>query len=162
VEKKRSISDYFPLLLIFLYLLLATFLFKLKAQGSSFREEMLFFMGLFFMVFSFFKFLDYRGFVLSFREYDPLGASSSFYAWLYPFVELFLGIGYLMAYHIYFLAWLTIIVLSINIIGVLKVYLDEKKVRCACLGTTIQLPLTLVTLAEDLLMILMAISLFLT
>jgi hypothetical protein len=37
-------------------------------------------MGLFYIVFSFFKFLDLKGFSVSFRMYDPLAKALPVYA----------------------------------------------------------------------------------
>jgi hypothetical protein len=41
---------------------------------------MLDFIGLFYIVFSFFKFLDLKGFSVSFRMYDPLAEALPVYA----------------------------------------------------------------------------------
>ena len=57
---------------------------------------MLDFMGLFYIVFSFFKFLDLKGFPESFKMYDPVAKVVPIYGWLYPFIELALGLLFLM------------------------------------------------------------------
>ena len=59
-----------PLFLIFSYLIVATIL--LHYKNWSTQEAMSDFMGLFYIVFSFFKFLDVKGFASSFTMYDPL------------------------------------------------------------------------------------------
>ena len=114
------------------------------------------FMGLFFAVFSFFKFLDLRGFQQSFRLYDPLAKSYPFYGWLYPFMELTLGILFLMQWKVQLALWLTFGILSITTLGVVKVLLSKQQIQCACLGSVLNLPITEATLIENAVMIGMA------
>ena len=114
------------------------------------------FMGLFFVVFSFFKFLDLKGFQDSFRRYDPLAKSLPFYGWVYPFVELALGILFLMRLEIQLALWLTLGILSITTLGVVKVLLSKQQIQCACLGSVLNLPMTEATLIENVVMIGMA------
>jgi len=65
----------FPLFLIFGYLIAGTF--YLQKELLTIEGFMYDFMGLFFIVFSFFKFLDYNGFPASFAQYDPLAKKKS-------------------------------------------------------------------------------------
>ena len=50
----------------------------------------------------------------------------------------------------------TIFILGGTTIGVTKILLERKKIQCACLGTTLKLPMTEATLIENVIMILMA------
>ena len=54
---------------------------------------------------------------------------------------------------------LTIIVLGITSVGVTQVLLNKKSIKCACLGTTLKLPMTEATIIENALMIIMAFTL---
>jgi len=54
---------------------------------------------------------------------------------------------------------ITLLILGITSIGVLETLLNKKKIKCACLGTTLNLPMTEATLIENIIMIFMAISL---
>ena len=116
------------------------------------------FMAGFFIVFSFFKLLDPPGFVSAYRRYDLLARRSAAWAWAYPYVELALGVMYLMAWFPMITNIITLILMLIGAIGVLKALLDKRTIRCACLGTALNLPMTKVTLVEDLTMALMAIA----
>ena len=118
---------------------------------------MLDFMGLFYIVFSFFKFLDLKGFPESFRMYDPLAKAIPFYGWIYPFLELGLGLMFLMRFELSLSLAITIVILGITTIGVIRTLVDKKSIRCACLGTALKLPMTEATLIENAVMILMAI-----
>ena len=120
------------------------------------------FMGLFYVIFSFFKILDLKGFTMSFSMYDPFAKKTSFYAWIYPFIEVLLGLMFLMRIETMTALILTIIVLGITSIGVAQTLINKKSIQCACLGTTLKLPMTEATLIENSIMILMSISLLIS
>ena len=145
----------YPLGLIFLFLIGGTLI--IHYPTFVIRDVLPDFMGLFFVVFSFFKYLDLRGFQSSFRRYDPLAKAIPFYAWLYPFLELSLGVLFLMRLELQFALWLTVAILGITTIGVVKVLLSKKEIDCACLGSVLKLPMTEATLIENALMIAMAV-----
>ncbi len=144
-----------PLFLIFTYLFAAAFLLNFKDWNLG--EAMLDFMGLFYIVFSFFKLLDLKGFPESFRMYDPLAKLVPAYGWVYPFIELGLGLLFLMRIQIQFALVATIVILGITTFGVTKTLLDKKSIRCACLGTALNLPMTEATFIENAIMLVMAI-----
>ncbi len=154
--EKSKLEQLKPLLLIFLFLFSAVFLMHYKNWNIS--EAMLDFMGLFYIVFSFFKLLDLNGFPKSFRMYDPLAKRVPAYARVYPFLELALGILFLMRLQITTALISTIVILGITTFGVTKTLLNKKKIRCACLGTALQLPMTEATLIENTIMLFMAVS----
>ena len=155
-ESKSKIEQLKPLFLILFYLFASSILLNYKSWDI--KEVMLDFMGLFYIVFSFFKFLDLKGFPESFRMYDPLAKIAPFYGWVYPFVETVLGLFFLMRFQIPFALILTIIILGITTIGVTRTLLDKKSIRCACLGTALKLPMTEATFIENAIMLVMAIT----
>ena len=144
----------FPLGLIFVFLIGGTTIIHFPIFET--QAVLPDFMGLFFVVFSFFKFLDLRGFQQSFRRYDPLAKSFPLYGWLYPFIELTLGILFLMQWKVQLALWLTFGILSITTLGVVKVLLSKHQIQCACLGSVLNLPMTEATLIENVVMIGMA------
>jgi len=144
-----------PLLLVLLYLFSTAFLLNYKDWNSS--EAMLDFMGLFYIVFSFFKLLDLKGFPESFGMYDPLAKVVPVYGWVYPFIELVLGLMFLMRFQIGIALVATIVILGITTVGVTKTLLDKKSIRCACLGTALKLPMTEATFIENAIMLVMAV-----
>lgn len=156
VEKKSKLQQLKPLLLIFLYLFSAAFLLNYKNWNTG--EAMLDFMGLFYIVFSFFKLLDLKGFPESFRMYDPFAKVVPAYGWVYPFIELGLGLMLLMRFQITAALIITIFILGLTTIGVTKTLLDKKNIRCACLGTALKLPMTEATFIENFIMLIMAVT----
>ena len=155
-QEKSKLQQLKPLLIIFIYISVASILMNFKNWNSS--EAMLDFMGLFYIVFSFFKMLDLKGFPESFRMYDPLAKRLPIYGWIYPFIETVLGLMLLMRFEIKIALITTLIVLGITTIGVTKTLLDKKSIRCACLGTALKLPMTEATFIENIIMIAMATS----
>ena len=117
------------------------------------------FMGLFYVIFGFFKFLDYRGFPTSFGQYDPIAKRFKLYGWLYPFIETLLGIMFLYQIELEIALWITIIILGTTTVGVAQQLLQKNNIKCACLGTALNLPMTEATLIENSIMLVMAFSL---
>lgn len=154
---QTELQQLFPLFLIFGYLFGAAVFLNFK-ETNFLSGFMLDFMGLFYIVFSFFKFLDLKGFPASFKMYDPLAKVIPFYGWVYPFIELALGLFFLTRTQVNIALIITIVILGVTTIGVAKVLLDKKSIQCACLGTALKLPMTKATLIENTVMLVMAIS----
>ena len=155
-----DLQKLFPLFLIFLYI-------SISSVGMNFpilekNEVMLDFMGLFYIVFSFFKFLDYKNFPRSFAMYDPIAMRVPFYGWVYPFIETMLGILIIFRIELFITIIITIVMLGVTSIGVTKVLLQKSSIQCACLGTALKLPMTKATFIENSIMIIMAITLLLS
>ncbi|WP_041494935.1 heavy metal translocating P-type ATPase [Nonlabens marinus] len=154
-QEESKLQQLKPLLIILGYIAIATVL--LNYQRENWDGAMLDFMGLFFIVFSFFKILDLKGFPESFRMYDPLAKVLPAYGWIYPFIETALGLMFLMRFEIPVALIATLIILGITTIGVTKILLDKKSIQCACLGTALKLPMTEATFIENAIMIVMAV-----
>ena len=154
-ESKSELKQLFPLFLIFIFIFGAAILLNIKPwDGTAF---MLDFMGLFYIVFSFFKFLDLKGFPDSFKMYDPLAMVLPVYGWIYPFVELTLGLAFLTRFQIEISLIVTLVILGITTIGVSRALLSKNSIQCACLGTALKLPMTKATFIENSIMIIMAL-----
>ena len=154
-KEKSDLHQLFPLFLIFAYIIIASAL--LNKNPWDINGFMLDFMGLFYVVFSFFKLLDLKGFPESFKMYDPIAKVIPLYGWVYPFIEVALGVMFLMRIETPIALIITLIVLGITTIGVTKTLLDKKSIQCACLGTALKLPMTKATFIENSIMIVMAI-----
>jgi hypothetical protein len=90
--------------------------------------------------------------------YDPLAKAIPRYGWVYPFIELALGLLFLMRFQVTTALIATIVILGITTFGVTKTLLDKKSIRCACLGTALKLPMTEATFIENAIMLVMAVS----
>ena len=157
ISEKSKLQQLKPLFLILLYISVAVVL--MHFEQFSMRMMMLDFMGLFFIVFSFFKMLDLKGFPGSFSMYDPLAKRLPLYAQVYPFIEVALGLMFLMRYQISIALIITIFVLGITTIGVAQTLFNKKAIRCACLGTALNLPMTEATFVQNTIMLIMSLAL---
>jgi copper chaperone CopZ len=149
-------TSLYPLALIVLYILGVTLLTTFIRGPRDLHTLMNDFMAGFFLVFSFFKLLDLRGFADAYASYDLIARRSRAWALAYPFVELALGIAYLVRWQPLVTSAATLALMLLGSIGVLRALLRRDTIRCACLGTALNLPMTTVTLTEDLAMAAMA------
>ncbi len=162
MEKPVTLKTYLPIFLIFGYITAVTLLIQLYQPRFDIREWMCHFMAGFFLVFSFFKLLDVPTFAMSYSSYDIVGKRWLAYGYIYPFIELALGISFLIPSLYWWSNTITFIVMSISIIGVLQSVMKKQKIQCACLGAVFNLPMSTITIIEDALMVAMSgISLFL-
>ena len=139
----------FPLFLIVGYIFTVTLLIAWSNSQWSMDSMMRHFMAGFFLVFSFFKFLDAPGFASAFKMYDPLAKAIPGWSWIYPYVELLLGVAYMMSWQPLATNVTTLVLMSVGGVGVLQSLLQKRTIRCACLGTALNLPMTKVTLVEN-------------
>ena len=153
----NKIKQLYPLFLILTYILISSTI--LNYNNLVLNDFMLDFMGQFFIVFSFFKFLNLRGFKNSFKIYDPLAKKFNFYSWIYPVLETLVGISFLMRFEYQIFAYVSILILTPTTIGVINALNRKEKIKCACLGSILNLPMTEATLIENGLMILMSLTL---
>ena len=153
------LSTYSPLLLIAAYILGGSVLVQVGMDGVasvSAMETMRYFMAGFFLVFSFFKLLDINAFADAYAGYDLLARRWRGWGLIYPFVELGLGVAYLANFNPLLTHWTTTIVMGFSAIGVIKAVANKTQIQCACLGTVFKLPMSTVTIVEDVGMVLMA------
>jgi len=153
-KKENSRYDLIPLYVILSYVLFGSIgLNRISFTVSGFMID---FMGLFYVIFSLFKLIDYRNFPQAFSQYDPIAKVFAGYGWIYPFIELFLGISLLLDQYVLLSLAITIMILGATTAGVLNNLIQKRSVQCACMGTAIKLPLTKATFIENLIMLGMA------
>lgn len=138
------------LLLVFLGAFMHYTTFDLS--GNGFLDS---FMGVFFLTFASFKLIGLTDFVMGFQDYDIIAKKHPNYGFLYPFIQLFFAIAYLLGGS----RIIDILVLTVSLVsayGVLKSLSKKTQFHCVCLGNVIKLPLNRVSLTEDLSMAAMA------
>lgn len=156
-EEKRSLWEtYKPIILVFAFITGVTLLNEAADGAFNWMRWMRYFMAGFFLVFSFFKLLDLTSFATSYSSYDVIAKKWFTWGFIYPFIELSLGILYLINFDMVFTSAVTFVVMGISSIGVFQSIMAKRKIRCACLGAVFNLPMSTITLIEDLLMVAMA------
>jgi copper chaperone CopZ/uncharacterized membrane protein YphA (DoxX/SURF4 family) len=152
-EKVSWIQTYKPILLVFAYILAVTSLVEVANQGFVLMRWMNHFMAGFFLVFSFFKFLNLKGFAESYAMYDIIAKKWNAWGYIYAFTELALGIAFITGFNPLLTNAVTLGVMTVSIIGVLQSVLNKRKIRCVCLGAVFNLPMSTITIIEDAAMI---------
>lgn len=150
---------YRPVIAVFAVAMLLALAASWAAEGNLFTVRA----GEWFIAFSMcilalLKLQDVENFSNMFLGYDLLARRFVPYAYVYPFAELLAGL--LMVAGV--LMWLSIpVALFIGGIGAVSVfkavYIDKRKLKCACVGGGSSVPLGFVSLTENLMMIAMAV-----
>lgn len=157
-QAKSWLETYKPILLIFAYITTIASIGSFHNGTIHAMHFMQIFMAGFFLTFSFFKLLNLSSFAESYAMYDVIAKRLPVWGYIYAFTELALGIAYLTNFNPFITNLITLIVMSVSIIGVLQSVLNKKKIQCACLGAVFNLPMSTVTIIEDALMIAMSAS----
>lgn len=152
-QAKGWLTIYKPVLLIFAYITGLTLFIEWMQGGFLWMRWMNHFMAAFFLVFSFFKLLNLKGFAESYSMYDIVAKSWYSWGYIYAFTELALGIAFLTGFSPVVTNAVTFLLMTVSIVGVLQSVLNKRKIKCACLGDVFNLPMSTITIIEDALMI---------
>ena len=147
-DRGRNISDYWPLAALIGIAALAAASITL-GLSMGMMHFMHYFMGVFLCIFAMLKLFHPPAFADGFQMYDLIGKRSRIYAYIYPYIELALGLGYLSFFMPIWVYSATIFVMSIGIIGVIDALRRGLDINCPCMGSVLDVPLSTVTLAED-------------
>jgi glutaredoxin len=153
-------SSYQPVITVFLITALMALAISFASTGTIFTLQTLgWFISCSMTVLALLKLQNLEGFSTMFLNYDILAKKWVAYSYIYPFAEATAGI--LMIAGI--LNWISIpLALFIGTIGAISVfkavYIDKRELKCACVGSNSNVPLGFVSLTENLMMIVMALS----
>jgi hypothetical protein len=125
--------------------------------GFLWMRWMNYFMAGFFLVFSFFKLINLKGFAESYSMYDIVAKKWNGWGYVYAYIELALGFAFLTGFNSILTNSVTFVIMTVSIIGVLQSVLNKHKIKCACLGDVFNLPMSTITIIEDALMIGMSV-----
>lgn len=146
-----GLKDYWPLFSLIIITALAAYAITWNVYGET-VEWMHYFMGLFLCSFAMLKIFNLSAFADGFSMYDLLGKQSRAYACVYPFIELSLGLGYLAFIEPQLVYTVTIVVMAVGSVGVVLALKKGLNINCPCMGSVLKVPLSTVTLTEDLAM----------
>ena len=113
------------------------------------------------------KLQDVEGFANGFLGYDVLARRHVGYAYLYPFLEAYAGIGMMALIAspgaapsalVWLVAPVGLFIGSVGAWSVFKaVYIEKRELKCACVGGGSNVPLGFVSLTENLVMVVMGV-----
>jgi copper chaperone CopZ len=142
-SQPNMLKTYYPLFLVMGLIAIASL------ASGSFMGWMVNFMAGFFIVFGAFKLLDVPAFANSYVRYDVIAKVFKPWGYAYPFIEVALGFGFLFGGDMVTLSWIALVLSAVGAIGVIQANLKKQTIQCACLGTVFQLPMSVVTIIEN-------------
>lgn len=151
-------GTYWPLIILTLVSVLAGTAVTYADFGGNGHVWMHNVMGIFLCVFALLKLFDPAAFAKGFAKYDLLAARSRLYGLVYPWFELVLGLGYLSMIWPVPVYIATILLFGFGTLGVLSALKKGLNINCPCMGNILKVPLSTVTLTENLTMAVMAIA----
>ena len=149
-----SIWSYWPIALIYI---VATLVSLYSVQWHTYPDFMSHLMGWVLIFFGVIKLSNVVGFADGFAKYDPLAKRSITYAQSYPFLEITLGVLFILQLFILSATLITLFIYSASLYGAVQSLLKKETLHCVCLGTYFKLPLSTVTIIEATFMIGMCI-----
>jgi hypothetical protein len=111
------------------------------------------FMAFWLILFAQPKLQNITGFQKLFSKYDIISSRFSVYGFVFPFLELGLGLLYLIPRVDHRINYLTIGIFSMLTFSVLKVMLKKQDINCACLGENSKMKVGIITLLENITMV---------
>jgi hypothetical protein len=114
------------------------------------------FMGLFLLPLALLKLFDTKGFAASFARYDILAKAWPPYARAYPYVELALALLFLSGLFPVATNLAAIAIGVLGTVGIVRSLSRGEQLRCACVGSVIDVPLGGVSITENAGMAIMA------
>ena len=157
MHQDTSWTRFLPLIIIFVGILIFVGIRMLWFGSFDLMVAMQNFMAGFFLIFGFFKVVNLKGFADAYQMYDLVAKRSRVYALLYPFLELALGLAYLLSFQLLYTSIATLVIMGVSAVGVGNELKKKNQIVCACLGAVFKIPMTKVTFLEDVLMFLMAL-----
>jgi copper chaperone CopZ len=122
-------------------------------------------MGWFYIVFSMLKMYNIKSFAESFKKYDIIAKNVIGYNLLYPFLEFSLGLGYLVLesksqsnrFIMRMVDFISLLIMSSTTLGIYESLHRQEEISCACMGSSVKIPLSTISFYESLTMALMAL-----
>ena len=143
------LSDYWPLIALIGITAAGAFAINWRT-GDGLMGWMHYFMGLFLLSFAMLKIFNLSAFADGFKKYDLMAKHARRYGYIYPFIELALGLGYLSFASPELVYGATVLVMLVSTVGVIIALRRGLDINCPCMGSVLEVPLSTVTLTEDL------------
>ncbi len=140
-----NVWSYWPIATIYI---LAALVALYTIQFHMYPDYMSHWMGFVLIGFGLIKLSDVVGFAKGFAMYDPLAKRSIIYAQTYPFLEIALGIMFVLQLLVLPVTLVTLFVYSVSLYGALQSLKKKETLHCVCLGTYFKLPLSTITILE--------------
>lgn len=161
MDRKHTLKDLFPMIAMYIVVIVLTIAKQFFATTWDMHSVMNDFMGIMFVVWACLKLVNLQRFVAVFSTYDLIAQYIKAYAYVYPFIELALGVCYLLRWELFSVNLLTFVLMTDSAIGIALKLAKKEELECACMGGIIKVPMTYLTLCENIAMALMALVMML-
>ncbi len=157
--KDESETSYKPVIAIFSVAFLMALAFSWYAFGTVLTIRTLeWFIAISMCILAVQKLQDVESFSTMFLNYDLLARRWVRYGYLYPFGEALAGILMVAGTLIWVAAPVALFIGTVGAVSVFKaVYIDNRELKCACVGGSSRVPLGFVSLTENVMMMAMAV-----
>ena len=154
------LTTFITLMLFFLLIFMLSYIYFYITKGNIDTKQkriqyMNNTMGIMFIVLACLKIFNLTEFSEIFKQYDLISQSLPFYSKLYPFIELLLGFLFLHQSYIPYIYYITLLVISSNLISTLLILRTGASLPCGCMGGLINLKLSYLSVLENMLMLIM-------
>lgn len=158
-EENRDSTSYQPVIAVFGVALLMALGASHAAFGTPFTlRGGEWFIAISMSILAILKLQDLSSFTNQFLGYDLLAQREVRYAYVYPFGEALAGVLMIAGALMWIAVPVALFIGTIGAVSVFKaVYIDQRELKCACVGGDSNVPLGFVSLTENLMMIAMGI-----
>lgn len=156
VKAEPSRKENAKLIAIFVFLIVSATVMG-TLDGFNILEWIRWFMGGFMIIFGGLKLLGIEVFIKVFPLYDLIAKRIRPYKYLYPLLQVFLGMLFLAGIFTLFRDIVTIAIGLSGLIGMIQIVSKRGPIRLSYLGTIIRLRFSTVTLLENSIMVVLGI-----
>jgi copper chaperone CopZ len=160
-DKKPSsalqvLKKFAPLITMFALVTAYTIYGQVSFGSFYLHHAMADFMGAFFLLFGLLKVINLHKFAVSYGKYDLIAQKVPAWGYVYPLFELAFAYAYFTQTHLLLVNFFVFVLMSLKAYSVNKKLSKGESIQCACLGAFFNIPITKVTVIEDVVMALMA------
>lgn len=160
----REGKTYVPVIALFSVTFLMALGLTWNTLGTiEFERLFLWFIGLSMGALAIQKLRDLDSFTTMFLNYDLLARRYVGYGYFYAFAEAYTGIGMVSGLPWWMVAPVGLFIGTVGAVSVFKaVYIDNRELKCACMGGDSNVPLGFISLTENLMMVAAALWMILS
>lgn len=157
-KQDQSGTTYQPVIAVFSLAFFMAIATSISMASFSVIRTIELFIAISMCILAILKLRDLFAFSNQFITYDLLARRFVRYAYIYPFAEAIAGVGMIAKVAIPIVAPLALFIGTVGSISVIKaVYIDNRELKCACVGGNSNVPLGFISLTENVMMVVMGI-----
>lgn len=149
---KEKIITYLPVFYVYIFSILIS-LNIVFFYDLNLRSAVLYFLGFFSLTFGCLKIFNLKSYLNSLLEYDFIVQRIKIYGYFFPVFEIIFGLLFILQIEILWVEYLCLSLFLLNTVVIANALEKRRHFTCACMGGLFNLPLSTVSLAESLTMV---------